>query len=91
MAKVTYSAALRVFDSIFRKYLVYVSQMVGLDLSKRNTFVNFITRSYIVFLGLSLFSVFYTIYISEIQLKLMALAALGPITQVNGFVAAAFR
>lgn len=75
------AAALRMFDIIFGKYILYCSKSCGLDLSKEY-FVNYITYAYVPFLFLALFSVIYTAVTADLETKLIALVSLGPILQV---------
>lgn len=75
------SAAVQVFDLIFSKYIVYCSRIVGLDISKTK-FMNAATFAFLAFLFLALFSVIYTTLTAQLEIKLIALAALGPILQV---------
>lgn len=75
------SAALRMFDLVFGKYLVYCYKSFGLDLTKEH-FVNYITYTYVPFLFLALFSVIYTALTANLETKLIALVVLGPTLQV---------
>lgn len=77
------SAAVRVFDSVFGKYVVYCFRSSGLDITAKHKFINTVTYVYIIFLFLVLFSVIYTTLTAEMETKLIALAGMGPSIQVR--------
>lgn len=82
MFRFTKSAAVRLFDEVFFKYVALCTRICGQDLEKTK-FVNFLTFSYIFFLSLGTFASIYTSFSDYMMDQLFGLLSIGAASQVS--------